>query len=73
MISKFEQIGVEKQRMAFDKEDALKSFSVSCNVCCTRGMFLKCDRCAINHAHQEVIACFEDLRVFKSRRSKPNA
>lgn len=59
-MTKFEQIGVERQVECDSKHEALKTFSHSCYVCCCRGMKIDCDRCAIAHVHKEVIACFED-------------
>ena len=62
MATKFEQVGINIQYSAISKEDALKKFEYSCNVCCTRGMRIDCDHCAIACVHQQIIATFEDRK-----------
>lgn len=59
---KFEQIGVELQNDAVNKYDARKKFEHSCNVCCTRGIRLDCDRCAIAATHKATVAAFESYK-----------
>ena len=61
-MTKFEQVGINIQYSAISKEDALKKFEYSCNVCCTRGMRIDCDHCAISCVHQQIIATFEDRK-----------
>ena len=58
-MTKFEQIGVNFQNQAYTKEYAIKAFNTSCNICCTRGMRIDCDRCAIAQAHKLTLACIE--------------
>ena len=58
-MHKFEQIGVNHQYTAATKEAAIESFNISCNICCRKGMRIKCDRCAISEAHSLVMACFD--------------
>lgn len=58
-MTKFEQVGVNYQHEARTKEEANKSFNYSCTCCCTRGMRIECDRCAIACAHNHVIAAFD--------------
>lgn len=60
-MTKFEQIGVGYQYGAQSKEDANRSFAYSCKCCCQRGMRIECDRCAIDIAHNLVIATFEEV------------
>lgn len=60
----FEQVGVERQINADTPEEAIRSFKHSCAVCCTKGAYVKCDKCAIAHAHNEVLACFQDVEEF---------
>ena len=62
-MTKFEQIGINIQYTATSKEDALKKFSYSCNLCCHKGMHIDCDQCAISAVHNQLIAIFEDKEV----------
>jgi hypothetical protein len=57
---KFERIGVNFQYEASSIEQANRSFEYSCECCCTKGIRLNCDRCAIAQAHSLVVACFDD-------------
>ena len=59
-MTKFEQVGVNYQYNANSIEHANKSFEYSCNCCCHKGMRIDCDRCAIAHAHNLVVAYFND-------------
>lgn len=58
-MTKFEQVGVNMQYDSETKEIAQQKFSRSCECCCTRGMQIKCEHCAIETAHKLVIASFE--------------
>ena len=58
IVTKFEQIGVNIQHEARSKEDAVKRFQSSCNICCVRGMRVDCDCCSIKVAHDMTVACF---------------
>lgn len=62
-MRKFEQIGVNYQYTAATKEAAIKSFNISCNICCYKGMRIECDRCAISEAHGLIMACFEERKT----------
>ena len=64
-MTKFEQVGVNYQNNAESKEQANRSFRYSCECCCTRGMHIECDRCAIAVAHNLTIAAFENNKVAK--------
>ena len=64
-MTKFEQVGVNYQNDAESKEQANRSFRHSCECCCTRGMHIECDRCAIAVAHNLTIAAFENNKVAK--------
>ena len=64
-MPKFEQVGVNYQNDAESKEQANRSFRYSCECCCTRGMHIECDRCAIAVAHNLTIAAFENNKVAK--------
>lgn len=61
-MTNFEQVGVNYQYDAATIQQANKSFEYSCNCCCAKGMRIKCDRCAIAHAHNLVVACFNDKK-----------
>lgn len=59
-VTKFEQIGVERQLESETKREALKNFKHSCEVCCYRGMRIDCERCSIAFVHSEVVAYLDD-------------
>ena len=63
--SKFERIGVNLQYDATTIKEANDKFAYSCECCCTRGMHIECDRCAIAVAHNLTIAAFENNKVAK--------
>lgn len=65
---KFEQIGIERQLESTNKYEALQSFKHSCNVCCYKGIHLNCDKCAIAHTHNEVVAYFDDNKSVKHKK-----
>lgn len=64
-MTKFEQIGVERQLESENKKEASQNFHHSCNVCCCRGMRIDCDKCSIAFVHNEVIACFDEYKTAK--------
>lgn len=68
-MTKFEQIGVERQIDCDSKREALRCFMHSCKVCCYRGMRIDCDKCAIAYVHKEVIACFEQHKNCNCQKS----
>lgn len=57
-MTKFEQRGVELQVESGSKREAERKFSYSCDVCCSRGLRIECDRCAIKATHDLTIAYF---------------
>lgn len=61
-MTKFEQIGVERQLESDSKREALRNFRHSCEVCCYRGIHLNCDKCSIAFVHSEVVACFDEYK-----------
>ena len=61
-MTKFEQVGINIQYDSATKEDAQKRFSRSCECCCTKGLQIECDRCAIVTVHQLVLASFENQK-----------
>lgn len=58
-MTKFEQVGINFQYDASTKEQAIKSFNISCNICCCKGMRIDCDRCAIAETHSLIMAYFD--------------
>lgn len=58
-MCKFEQIGAERQYESYSKYEADKNFRISCHICCTRGMKINCEHCAIEVAHSLMVATFE--------------
>ena len=59
-MTKFETIGTQRQYDSASKYEADRNYRISCNICCSRGMKLDCDRCAIEVAHSLVVATFDN-------------
>lgn len=59
-MTKFETVGVNYQYDANNIKEANRSFQYSCNCCCSKGIHLNCDRCAIANVHNLVVAYFND-------------
>ena len=59
-MTKFEQVGINHLMDSNCKEEANKTFKLSCDLCCNRGMHINCDRCAIAFNHSMIIAFFEE-------------
>jgi hypothetical protein len=51
-MTRFEQIGVNKQYCAHNIDEANNNFSDSCTRCSTSGRHRDCDRCSITLAHE---------------------
>ena len=64
-MTKFEHVGINFQYDASTKEQAIKSFNISCKICCCKGMRIDCDRCAIAEAHSLIMACFDARKEAK--------
>lgn len=62
-MTKFENVGMERQIASRNSYEAIQNFQNSCKVCCAKGMQIVCDRCAISATHNEVLAYFADLKV----------
>lgn len=60
-MTKFEQVGINHQYDAASKRDAYRAFARSCHACCSKGIQLDCDKCAIAQAHNLVVAIFDDM------------
>lgn len=63
-MTKFEQVGVNMQYDSTTKEIAQQKFSRSCECCCHMGLFIKCDKCAIETVHKLVLASFETNKKY---------
>lgn len=50
-MTRFEEIGRDKITLSVTMEQCDRNFKKSCELCCTRGMRLECERCAINDAY----------------------
>lgn len=57
----FEMNGVNLQNQARNVKEADKRFSVSCTMCCQRGMQIDCDRCAIALANAQRVKVLKEL------------
>ena len=62
----FEENGVERQYSSRDKNEAIKNFGKSCDICSTQGKPVDCDRCHIKGAHRVVVDAFEYLNYKKT-------
>lgn len=65
-MSIFIERGIYFQNRALTKEEADKSFSISCDICCHRGALngrdIDCERnCGIYQAHKQTIAILADI------------
>ena len=58
---KFIELSIRYQNAASTKEEAVKNFERSCNICCNRGLHLDCDRCQVSVVHNMTIAVLDDL------------
>lgn len=56
----FERRGCEFQMDSRTVSEARKNFAYSCDVCCSRGVRISCDRCAIAVTHKNVVAAIRD-------------
>ena len=61
-MTKFEQIGIDYQYDATNIQEAKKFFTYSCNYCCSKGMKISCDRCAIANTHSLIINYLTNTR-----------
>ena len=59
-MTKFEQVGVNRQYDANNIQEANKSFQHSCDCCCAKGIHIDCDRCAIAYTHSLIMAYFNE-------------
>lgn len=66
-MTKFEQIGVNYQKQCTSVREAMERFECSCEICCCRGMYIKCDYCAIASAHNLVVATLEPAVIITGK------
>lgn len=57
-MTRFEQIGIDRQYNANNAYEAEKLFKTSCTRCCTNGIQLSCDKCNIAYVHEIVVDYF---------------
>lgn len=57
----FEVEGVRRQETARTIEQANRCYEHSCELCCIKGLPLKCKFCAIEQAHDEAVRRLESL------------
>ena len=60
-MTRFEQIGCQLQQDSETIREARRRMNYSCQVCCSRGMRIECDRCAIQCVHQQTVAILRDI------------
>ena len=60
-MTKFEEVGVEFQLNSRTIGWANKSFEYSCEVCCRKGIHIKCSHCAIAEMNALVIAALKSI------------
>lgn len=62
-MTAFESKGVDIQTSCRNKFQAEKCFEHSCELCCNKGLRIRCDSCAIKCAHERVIGAFAERKV----------
>lgn len=65
-MSKFVEIGVEKQYSASTIHQATTRYEQSCYLCCIRGRHADCKFCNIDYAHKEIIDYFHSMAAIKT-------
>ena len=54
-MTNFEEKGVALQNESRTRIQAENRFKYSCDLCCNRGLRIRCDSCAINAAHESMM------------------
>lgn len=62
-MTNFELKGSELQYRSATPEIAERNYQTSCEICCFRGMHIRCDRCPIAAAHDIVMGKFEEAKL----------
>ena len=57
-MSKFEEIGINRQYEAVNIMEAKRSFEISCEICATKGKYINCAHCMIANVHQLITEIF---------------
>jgi len=61
-MTRFEEIGVELQELSRTPKEAKRLYQHSCDLCCSSGLHIRCDRCAIDCAHTRMIEAFSVMK-----------
>lgn len=64
-MTKFEQVGINRQYDSSNIYEANKAFAHSCDCCCAKGIHITCDKCNISYVHNLVTAYFNDCHKGK--------
>lgn len=64
-MMKFERVAINLQYESATVEEATNKFSHSCDICCSRGLHIDCDKCLIAEAHRLTVAAIEEVRKGK--------
>lgn len=59
-MTNFERMGVNRQCDAHSIEEANEAFAYSCEICCSKGRYSNCKKCAIEYTHRLIVAYFND-------------
>ena len=59
-MTKFEQVGINNLMTTTNRSELQKGFDWSCVCCCTKGIRIDCDRCAIAYNYRLLMAYFAD-------------
>lgn len=62
-MTRFEEIGVQRQSECCTRFEAEKQFRNSCSLCCNRGFQIECDRCAIANEHRQVLEAIAIIEI----------
>ena len=65
-MTRFEQIGIDRQYNANNVNEAEKFFKKSCTHCCTKGMQLQCDHCNIAFVHGIIVDYFNSKQTIQN-------
>ena len=63
IMSKFMDIGIQKQYDSITVYQAKKNFEKSCTLCCYHGYHIECKHCHIEGAHETVVKMLMEKRT----------
>lgn len=69
-MTRFEENGVDLQELSSSRREAERKFQRSCELCCNWGLFIHCDRCAIDCAHTRMMEVFSVMKKPSQYRAK---